>query len=131
MQVGAKAQSLGLTAKRGGAERRPARQALDRIGQGRDQRVAHVFARQIGGDNDAVGHDRGQVLGRMRRRVDRAGEERGVDFLGEQALAAGLGERTILDPITGRPNDLKRDPLDLPAMRLCQAKSRFVRLHER
>ena len=31
----------------------------------------------------------------MRRRVDRAGEERGVDFLGEQALAARLGERTI------------------------------------
>ena len=97
LEVGAKAQSLGLTAQRGGAERRPARQALDRIGQGGDQRVANVFARQIGGDNDAVGHERGQVLGRMHGRVDRAGEERGVDFLGEQALAAGLGERTILD----------------------------------
>jgi hypothetical protein len=62
----------------------------------------------------------------MRRRVDRAGEQRGVDFLGEQALAAGLGERTILDRIAGCSDDLERDPLDLPAMRLCEAKSRFA-----
>ena len=55
----------------------------------------------------------------MGRHVDRAGEERRVDFLGEQALAAGLGKRTILDPIAGRPNVLKRDRLELPAMRLC------------
>ena len=64
-------------------------------------------------------------------RVDRAGEERGVDFLGEQALAASLGERPILDRVAGGADDLKRDPLDLPAMRLGQPAARLVRLRER
>jgi hypothetical protein len=37
----------------------------------------------------------------VRRSVDRAGDERGVDVPGEQALAAGLGERPvwILSPL--------------------------------
>ena len=56
---------------------------------------------------------------------------RGVDFLGEQTLAASIGERAVLDPVAGRSNGLKRDPLDLPAMRLGQPAARFVRLHER
>jgi hypothetical protein len=107
------------------------RQPLDRIGQGRDQRVTYVLARQISGDCDAVGHDRGQILGRVDRGVDRAGEERGVDFLGEKALAADVGEWPILNPIARRPNDLKRDSFDLAAMRRGQQAAGLVRLGQR
>jgi len=32
-------------------------------------------------------------------RVNRADKERGVDFFGEQALAARLGERSVLDNV--------------------------------
>jgi hypothetical protein len=113
--VGAKPQRLGLTAKRRRAEGRFAREVLDRIGPCGDERVAHVFTRQIGGDDDALGHERGQVLGRVHGGVDRAREERGVNLLGEQALAAGLGERAVLDRIAAHANDLERDPVDLPA----------------
>jgi hypothetical protein len=107
------------------------RQPLDRIGQGRDQRVTYVLARQISGDCDAVGHDRGQILGRVDRGVDRAGEERGVDFLGEKALAADVGEWPILNPIARRPNDLKRDSFDLAATRRGQQAAGLVRLGQR
>src|SRR5258708_32763 len=44
LEVGPEPQRLSLTAQRGGAERRPDRQALDRIGIGRDKRVANVLA---------------------------------------------------------------------------------------
>ena len=67
----------------------------------------------------------------MDGRVDRAGEQRRVDLLGEQALAAGVGERPVLDRVAARADDLKRDPLDLPAVRLGQAAARLVRLDER
>ena len=67
----------------------------------------------------------------MHGRVDRAGEERRVDFLGEQALAAGLGEGAILDRVAARADDLKRDALDLPALGLSQAAAGLVRLDER
>jgi len=63
--------------------------------------------------------------------VDCAGDERGVDFLGEQAPAAGLRKRTILDRVAGRANDPEPDPLDLPAMRLGEAAARLVRPRER
>jgi len=54
----------------------------------------------------------------------------GVDFLGEQALAADIRERPILDPIASRPNDLKRDPLDLPADEPRPAAARLIRLRQ-
>ena len=96
------------------------RQALDRVGEDRDERVAHILAGEGGRDRDARGRQRRQVLGRMDRGVDRAGEKRDVDLLGEQALAAGLGQRPVLDAIATGADHLKRDPLDLPALRLGQ-----------
>ena len=58
----------------------------------------------------------------MDRRVDFAGEERGVDFLREQALAAALGERPVLDAVAACADRLERDALDLPALRLGQRR---------
>ena len=93
------------------------RQALDRVGEGRDERVARILAGERGGNRDARRQERRQVLGRVDRGVDFAGEQRGVDFLGEQAFAAGLGERPVLDPVAARADGSKRDPRDLPAVR--------------
>src|SRR3546814_16063032 len=38
-------------------------------------------------------------------RSDRAGDERFLDLLGEEALAADLRQRAILDAVTGRLDD--------------------------
>src|SRR5271155_1203152 len=67
----------------------------------------------------------------MDRGVDRAGEKRGVDLLRERAVAAGPGERPVLDPVAAGADHLKRDPLDLPALRLRQQSAGLVRLLER
>src|SRR5436190_9744818 len=40
----------------------------------------------------------------MHREIDMPGEQRLLDFLGEQALAADLGEPPILHPVAGRAN---------------------------
>jgi hypothetical protein len=75
------------------------RQALNRVGEDRDERVAHVLAGENSGDRDPGWRQRRQVLGRVDCRVNRADKERGVDFFGEQALAARLGERSVLDNV--------------------------------
>ena len=54
----------------------------------------------------------------MDGRVDLARQKREVDLLGEEALAAGLGERPVLDRVAAGADDLERDPLDVPAVRL-------------
>ena len=43
----------------------------------------------------------GHVLGRMHGDVDRAGKQRLVDLLGEQAFAAGLDQRPVGDAVAG------------------------------
>ena len=73
LEVRAQAQRLGVTAHRGGGECRAARQSLDRVGVRRDERVAHVLARQTGADRDTVGQKGGQILGRVHSGVDSAG----------------------------------------------------------
>ena len=47
----------------------------------------------------------------MHREVDGAGEQRLLDLLGEQALAAGLRQRPVLDRVAGGADDLELDPL--------------------
>ena len=105
-KVRAQPQRLRLAAQRGGAEPRAVGQGGDRIGDGRNQRVAHVLAF---GRKPAIATPSGssgrQILGRMHRDVDPPVEERRVDFLGEQPLAAGLGERPILDHVAAGADD--------------------------
>ncbi len=75
-----------------------------------DERVADVLALKISGYGQTFGQKRLHVLGRMDGEVDGAGKQRLLDFLGEQALAAGLQERPVLDAVAGRSyrNDLER-----------------------
>lgn len=107
------------------------RQALESSGEGSNERVAHVLAGENSGDRDPGWRQRRQVLGRVDCRVNRADKERGVDFFGEQALAARLGERSVLDNVAPGADDLERDPLYLPAVRLGQKAARLIRLRQR
>ena len=67
----------------------------------------------------------------MDGQVDAAVEQRLLDFLGEQPFAAGLGEGAVLDRVAAYADDLERDALDLPALRVGEAAPRLVRLDER
>ena len=46
-----------------------------------------------------VGQQRRHILRRMHREIDLAREQRLLDLLGEQALAAGFGQRPVLDAV--------------------------------
>ncbi len=81
-----------------GGQRRP-------VSPGQDQRVARVFAGQHRGDVEAVRQDRRHVLAAVHGEVDLAAQQRVLDFLHEQPLAADLGERRLLQPIAGRLDD--------------------------
>src|SRR5918993_821410 len=72
-----------------------------------------------------------EVLGGMHREVDRALEERDVELLREQALAAGLRERSILDRVAGGLDDAQRQLVGREAVRAAQPVLRLVRLRER
>src|ERR1044072_7659966 len=67
----------------------------------------------------------------MHREVDRAGEQRFLDFLGEQPLAAGFAQRAILDAVA---RGADRDDLALllaQAVRAAERGAHQVRLRER
>ena len=57
----------------------------------------------------------------MHREVDRAGEQRLLDLLGEQALAADLRQRPVADHVAGGADDLDLDPFGASP---CTAASR-------
>ena len=74
-------------------------------------------------DHEPVRQHGRHVLRRMHREVDRAGGERLLDLLGEQALAADLGERPVLDRVAGGADD--RGPrCARPARRAAAARRR-------
>ena len=54
-------------------------------------RVARILARQHRGDVESLGQHGRHVLGAVHRKVDLAREQRVVDLLHEQPLAAGVG----------------------------------------
>ena len=71
-----------------------------------DQHVAGVLALQRAGEHDA-GRQLGlEVLQAVHREVDAAVEQRLVDLLAEQALAADLCQRAVLHRIAGGADDV-------------------------
>ncbi len=102
------AQTLDL--RRAAQRRRADDGALGKLRQRRaaapDKCVARVLARQIAGDEDIGGQMRRQILRRVHGEVDGAGDQRRVQFLGEQALAPGFGEGAILNRVPGRADHL-------------------------
>ncbi len=71
------------------------------------------------------------LLHRMHREIDRARQQRPVELLGPQGLAADLGERDILDTVAGRLDRHDLDRVDLPAMCGAQRVAHHIGLDER
>ena len=69
------------------------------------QRVARVDALGIGGENTALGDLCRYVLGAVDGDIRAPVEQRFLDLLYEEALAADLRQRAILDSITRRAQD--------------------------
>ena len=67
----------------------------------------------------------------MHGEVDGAGQQRLLDLLGEQPLAAGLGERPVLDRVAGGADDLDLDPLGVEAAGGGEPALHLARLHQR
>ena len=70
-----------------------------------DQHVARILARQEGRDHEARRLRRRHVLHAVHGGIDAAAEQRFLDLLDEQALAAGLGQRPVLDHVAGGLDD--------------------------
>lgn len=94
-----------LTAQRGRADDGAVRQVGDRSGDAAQENVAHVLAFQEGGEDQAVGEHGRHVLGGMHGDVGAAVKQRLLDFLGEQPLAAGLGQGPVLDAVAAGLQD--------------------------
>jgi hypothetical protein len=65
----------------------------------KDQHVAAVLPRQRAGQHDALRQRRLQVLQAVDGEIHPPIGQRFMDFLGEQALAADVGEGAVLDPV--------------------------------
>ena len=115
----------------GGADDRAGRKVGERAAVEGDEGVAHVLARQVAGDREAVRLERRHVLHRMHGDVDLAGEQRVLDLAREQALAADLRQRPVEHPVAG---GLDHDDLEGglgQVVRGHQARARLARLGER
>ena len=83
------------------ADDRPGRQLRQRRHPGRaDQRVAHVLPRQVARQHGALGEVGRHVLHRVHGDVDAAVEQRVVDLLGEEPLAADVREGLSQDLVS-------------------------------
>src|SRR5438132_4554160 len=67
----------------------------------------------------------------MHRQIDGAGDERLLDLLREQALAAGLGQRPVADHVAAGADDLELDALSGKRVRGGQAITHLSGLRER
>ena len=74
-----------------------------------------------------VGMSLEECTARSMRRV----EQRLLDLLGEQALAAGLGQRPVLDAVAGGADHLELDPLRREAVRPGQRVADHAGLRQR
>ena len=69
------------------------------------RRVPGIFALEHGADVEPVGQHRRHVLAAVHGEIDVAAEQRVLDFLHEQPLAADFGQRRFLQPIARRLDD--------------------------
>ena len=93
LEVGPKRAQLGRAAQAARPDDGSFRQVGQRLALTRDETVAHVLAPRHRADDDAVRVLRGQILQRVHGEVDLAVPERPLELLGEEPLAADLGQR--------------------------------------
>ena len=87
----------------------------------RDQRVAWVGPGQHGRHDQPLGQPGRHVLHRVHREIDGAAQQRLLDLLGEQPLAADVGQQPVGDAITGGLDHLDHDRVRLGQ---CRRESR-------
>ena len=99
-------EELGLAADRGGADEGALREGAVGVvrgldGAAEDKGVAGVFALEGAGQHDAVGEFGFEILEAVDSEVYAAGDLGLVDFLGEKALAADVGQTAVLHGVAG------------------------------
>ena len=90
--------------------------------------VARILARQHGADLQALRQHHRHVLAAVHRQVDLVAEQRILDLLDEQPLAADLRQRRLGEPVARRLDD---DDLRAHAGLLTQQRGDGVGLEER
>src|SRR5581483_8215363 len=70
-----------------------------------NDRVERFLARKHTRDGQTVGENRRHVLAAVNGEIDLVPQQRLLDFLHEQALAADFGQRRVLQPVARRPDD--------------------------
>ena len=128
--IRAQLQNLRLTPQGGCADNRALGQIGQRAAFEADEGVAHILARQIGANDEAIRQHTRHVLHRVHGQIDAAGEQSFLDLLGKQPFATSFRQRSILDAIAGRLDD---DGLQLrfsQGMRAHQAPTDLVCLGE-
>ena len=109
-QAAAERMKLRRAAKRTGSDFRAALKLGERSP---DQSVARIFALRNRRKRQARRQLGGNVLQAVHGDVDRASEQRFLNFLGEQTLSADLGQRDILNPVASGLDDFEAR-LDAP-----------------
>src|SRR6516165_8576374 len=120
-----------LATQRGGADGGARRQLGERLGLGADEDIARVLAWEHRRDCKSRRQDRRHVFRRMHGEIDGASDERLLDFLGEEALAAGLRQRPVADDVAGGADHLELEALRGERMRGGQAIAHLFGLGER
>ena len=120
-----------LTARRRGADDGAMRQLAQRLGFAADEGVASVLARQETGQNEARGQYCREILRRVHGKIDGAGKQGFLDFLGEEPFATGIGELAVLNDVAGGANDLNLDPVGVDLGRCGEAVLHFAGLKQR
>ncbi len=137
-------QHLGLTADGGAADQctfRQSRIGVVRVVAGREagaqnQRVTGVLAAHGAGQHETGGKGGLKILEAVHGEVDPTVQQGFMDFLGEQPLAANLGQSAILDLITCRVDQvlLKRVHVaqnGTESRQACQERARLPQCERR
>ena len=93
---------LRFATQRGGAHHRAWRHVGEAFVAVGDKGVERAFARGDAGQGELLTHQHRHVLHRMHGDVGTAVEQRVLEFLDEQSLAADLGQRSVEDLVATR-----------------------------
>ncbi len=128
-KIGAGIEHLRGAARCAGADARACRNGGD--AGCTDQHIAHIGARQDGGNHQRLGAQGFDIFHGMDGRVDRAVGQPNVEFLGPQGLATDVGQRPIEDAIAAGHDRNQFDRTKRPAMRGAQPRAGFFGLRQR
>ncbi len=130
-QVGAQFAHQGLAAQRGCADQSTGGQVHQAFGAQRNERIAHIFARQKTADLEPVRQDRRQIFGGVDGDIDGAIELGEVDLFGEQPLATSFRQRPVKNLVAHDLDDDDVDTVFRNAMCGGQKTACFVSLGQR